>query len=316
MDKIHEKIIKSMRFLHDGKCEGMPKWSDVYKAGLLAFKDPSFDNIVFLSNLYNCLNDLYRGVLQGGMYVVSKNDKKREVTMRYYEYDMVTKKITNKDVVQSYNQDDSQLHNKQSYDRLFKGKKIDDLNEDNYRYETLKFEQYLKDSSKRTVEAWANRKDRIHERLHEKFGSIIDKDLPCMTFEDFINEYAPQDPGSGNEPNAGKTIESIIRIELERIRNRFTDKAAFEKAIAETIKFFTDNSHRAEEPIAETYKAKDDTIIAYKNIRVHTSRDNLIPENKRGYKKDTDYLEFIKSLYSMYADKTTEQLGRTMEKKN
>src|SRR5690606_16532410 len=51
--------------------------------------------------------------------------------------------------------------------------------------------------------------------------------------------------------NVAENIESIIKLELENVKNRFTTETAFEKAITETIQFFKDNNHRATTPIVE-----------------------------------------------------------------
>lgn len=108
-----------------------------------------------------------------------------------------------------------------------------------------------------------------------------------------------------------KSTNAIISLELERERIRFTNGDAFAKAVKETTCFFNDNAYRTKEPIKETIKAKDAIIIAMRNIKIQTGRISQF-----AYKADTDYLEFIKSLFFMYKDDTIKQLGERMEKKN
>lgn len=113
---------------------------------------------------------------------------------------------------------------------------------------------------------------------------------------------------SGQNPTSYR---DIIRIEFEHEKERFIDEIEYEKAITETIAFFENNSHRSTTPITKTKTAKDALIRVHKAIKIQTGR-----YSEYDYLSDVDYNNFIKSLYTMYANKKAEDIGRTMQKKN
>lgn len=126
-----------------------------------------------------------------------------------------------------------------------------------------------------------------------------------QTYIDFKNWLASY------EVKKDETTKGIIYYELRRVEDKFTDDKAFARAVTETLKFFSDNTYRATEKIKETRSAKDAIMIAYKNITIATGRINDVPLSR-----DIAYVEFIKSLFSMYNNNTIEQLIKKLQSKN
>lgn len=150
------------------------------------------------------------------------------------------------------------------------------------------------------------------DEFEEKLDSVLPSEAkPYLKTKELIIQFKEWlKVQSLNNASDNKNIESIVRLEFERERKRFTNNEAFEKAITETVRFFANNNHRCKTPISQTKTAKDAIISVHKAIKVKTGRTNL-----HTYEEDADYNSFIQSLYTMYANKTDSKIGETMSKK-
>lgn len=181
---IHKEVINHLVLIYHKEIKTLPEWGVIADVIQLAKMESNFENVRFATHLFYVLDDLLHPVKHEWVTIEELDESNRILSIAKHEM------LENVIPIKKY---PSKIHepDKAVWDSLYKDKSAEELNRGIQAYTVSKFENHIfKDKSEDVdnvdmIRSWVNM-DRIKNNYRTAFQNVIDKNIPRITFERFI----------------------------------------------------------------------------------------------------------------------------------
>jgi hypothetical protein len=227
---LHEEINRHFLQLYHKEVKGLPNWDIIVEAIQLSKHEPIFENIKFTTQLYHVIEDLLKVVKHIWHTYEAVNESQQTVTIvRHEMFENKVGQIISRPIL---------VKPQPEHWSLYTGKTPEDLNLYVKATEITKLEWHTADivndpaNPNEVIDDWANTRI-ISERYRDAFYGAVDRKLPRISFERFIERLLKRQVTSENKFDSPafdlKELYNILKIKgmpeyTSEIREAFDKK--------------------------------------------------------------------------------------------